>query len=127
MEGVLIAELDLIGKKDTGSTYFFNTDGMTTGMIGYRTANSVSGRHYHKGLSQTKNPETFLLITGTIKLRCINTQTNQDQTWTVAAPKKVQFSPLIWHEVEALTDISFIELNSLQEHIDDTFYDFKVE
>ena len=43
-------------------------------LIIFRKAGTVSGRHYHKGISPTKDPEIFVLLTGncTVNWRNIN-------------------------------------------------------
>jgi tellurite resistance-related uncharacterized protein len=42
-----------------------------------------------------------------------NLKTNENGTIDVAAPSRVIIPPHVWHEVEAVSDIVFLELNSL--------------
>lgn len=125
MTGVEITKLDLIGEKPEGATYTFDAQDLTKGLLGFRKANSVSGRHYHRGESPTKNPETFILISGDIVLNTINIDTEEQDSCEISGPVKVNFHPFIWHEVIAKTDISFLELNSIEEHASDTYYDYQ--
>ena len=60
---------------------------------------------------------------------CINTKSenvvfidpNEEKTIELIAPTRVKIPANIWHELTAITDIVFIELNSLSEGSEDTF------
>src|SRR5690606_892369 len=92
-------------------------------LIVFRKAGTISGRHYHKGLSMTKNPEILILCQGKIQLNWRNPNSRKLDTLLIDAPKKIEIAAFVWHEVIAITDCCFIELNSVSEHSADTFKD----
>jgi dTDP-4-dehydrorhamnose 3,5-epimerase-like enzyme len=107
---------------DRGSTYTFDNQRAGECIMAYRKAGSISGRHYHEGKSPQKNPEILILISGQFKLLAIHMQTYRQTEYVVEAPVEVIIQPFVWHEITALTDIYFIELNSIAQHAADTFY-----
>lgn len=92
-------------------------------LLVFSKSGSVRGRHYHKGLSATKNPEVLVLLTGCIQLNWKKVGHEQLSTIQVKAPAQLEIPPMTWHELIAETDCSFIEQNSIEEHAADTFYD----
>lgn len=92
-------------------------------LIVFSKAGAIRGRHYHKGLSITKNPEILILLSGSYTLNWREANTENIQTATVAAPAKIEIPAYTWHELVAITDCSFIELNALSEHAADVFYE----
>jgi len=121
MQGVKIEELEKIGENDSGKTLRLDLREIPQGLLAYRKAGSVSGNHYHKGISPGKNPEKLTLVSGIIQLHCKNLETSESAMFHLRAPVKIEIHAMVWHEVHALTDIVFIELNSLEEHTADTF------
>ena len=117
---VTINPIDIKAVDERGALHYFSTDRTGEFLLVYRNAGSVSGQHYHTGKSATKNPEDMLLVQGAINLRWRNLGTKQEGTIKVDAPARVLIPAGIWHEVTALTDIIFIELNSLVEGSEDT-------
>lgn len=93
-----------------------------TQLLLFRKAGSVSGRHYHKGLSATKNPEIFIVVSGTCTVNWRNLEEDSLHTARISGPSRLEIPPFTWHEVIAETDCTFLELNSIQEHVADTFY-----
>ena len=122
MKGVKIKELNLLGKNDSGSTFNLEPYQAKGYLLAYRNEGSVSGNHYHKGNSKGKNPERLLLISGSIQLYVQHVVTNKIEETTVNAPVMIEIEPNILHKVTALTAISFLEFNSLDEHKADTYY-----
>lgn len=118
-----VEKIELKGNDERGyvAEYFHNRSGQQ--LLVFSNAGSVRGRHYHKGLSETKNPEILILISGQIKIVCKKIGENEIKEQVVAAPARIEFQPFEWHELTAITACSFIEMNSLKEHIEDTFYD----
>lgn len=106
---------------ERGALHFFNTDRTGEFLLVYRKAGSISGQHYHKGHSANKNPEYMLLVQGEMILNWKNTNSNEMGSLEIKAPTKVLISAGIWHEVKALTDLIFIELNSLADGSEDTY------
>ena len=63
----------------------------------------------------------MLLVQGSIHMEWKNLLTGEKGDLTIEAPSKVIIEANVWHEVKALTDIIFIELNSLAEGSEDTY------
>lgn len=120
---ITITPLDKVGSDERGYTYEYFHERYGRHLICFRKAGSISGRHYHKGLSLTKDPEVLILASGNIQFnwRKAN-QSNTEQVF-VEAPAKIDIPAYTWHEIIAITDCTFIELNSLSEHEADTFRD----
>lgn len=121
MKGVEIKPLEVLGHNSFGSTLKIDLNGKREGILAYRKAGSISGRHYHKGHSEGKNPEKLALVSGVLKLVCRHLETKEEQTYHLKAPIMIEVGPMVWHEVTAFTDIVFVEMNSIEEHAADTF------
>lgn len=120
---ITITPLDKIGDDERGYTYEFFQERMGRHLVCFRKAGSISGRHYHKGLSLTKNPELLILAQGNITINWRQLPNKELQSIWVEGPARIEIPPYIWHELAAITDCTFIELNSLSEHQADTFTD----
>ena len=120
---ITISPLDKIGNDERGYTYEYFHERMGRQLVCFRKAGTISGRHYHKGLSLTKNPELILLAQGNVTINWRQTQHKELQSIWVEGPARIEIPPYIWHELVAMTDCTFIELNSLSEHQADTFTD----
>jgi dTDP-4-dehydrorhamnose 3,5-epimerase-like enzyme len=122
ISGIKVQDLRFIGESDRGSTYEFDCDRKGPFTVGFRKAGSVNGRHYHEGLSEQKNPEIFILLSGTMDVYAKNLLTGEEMRNAYHAPIQLEIHPNVWHEIVAVTDITFIELNSIAEHSKDTKY-----
>lgn len=122
MEGVEISAISLLGENENGKTYELSAIPAQGIMVAYRKQGSVSGNHYHKGDSMGKNPEKLLLISGQINLYVQNIESKEEENHTISSPALVQIHSGILHTVTALSDIAFVEFNSLEEHKSDTYY-----
>jgi len=118
---VSVSKIDVKAIDERGSLHYFSTDRTGEFLLVYRKAGTISGQHYHKGKSPGKNPEEMLLVQGSITMHWKNLETNESDTITIEAPSRVIIEANVWHEVKALTDIIFIELNSLVEGSEDTY------
>ena len=118
---VSVSTIDVKAIDERGALHYFNTDRTGEFLLVYRKAGTISGQHYHKGKSPGKNPEEMLLLQGSITMNWKNLETNVSDTITIEAPSRVIIEANVWHEVKALTDIIFIELNSLVEGSEDTY------
>jgi dTDP-4-dehydrorhamnose 3,5-epimerase-like enzyme len=116
-----ITTLDLVNKDERGYTYEYFHDRYGRHLTVFRKAGSISGRHYHKGNSLSKNPEIIILIQGNLQLNYREVNSTTLHTVTINEPSHIAILPYIWHELIALTDCAFIELNSLSEHASDTY------
>jgi len=118
---VSISTIDVKAIDQRGALHYFSTNRTGEFLLVYRKAGTISGQHYHKGKSPGKNPEEMLLVQGSITMNWKNLGTEEQGTITIEAPSKVIIEANVWHEVKALTDIIFIELNSLVEGSEDTY------
>lgn len=119
-----LKELKLASNDERGYTAEYDQQRTGTQIILFRKENTVSGRHYHKGLSATKNPEILMLLKGECTLNWfdINKEDKTPSTITLTGPIQIEVPAYTWHEVITITDCVFIEFNSIAEHIADTFY-----
>lgn len=126
MKNFKVEPLNKIGDNERGCTWLFDNERTGELMMGYRVKGSLSGKHYHEGRSPQKSPEIFLLVHGEMEVYAKNLKTGEEIRERYTAPCRMEIGPYVWHEVVALTDISFIEFNSLQQHIDDTRYEKEI-
>ena len=118
---VTISQIDIKAIDERGALHYFKTDRTGEFLLVFRKAGTVSGQHYHKGLSAGKNPEDMLLIQGSATLHWKDLTTNKEETVELVAPTRVLIQANIWHELIAITDIVFVELNSLVDGSEDTY------
>jgi dTDP-4-dehydrorhamnose 3,5-epimerase-like enzyme len=118
---VSVSIIDVKAIDERGALHYFSTNRTGEFLLVYRKAGTISGQHYHKGKSPGKNPEEMLLVQGSITMNWKNLGTEEQGTITIEAPSRVIIKANVWHEVKALTDIIFIELNSLVEGSEDTY------
>jgi len=123
MEGVIIKPLGLISENEKASTFRIDLNSQNEGILGFRKAGTVFGGHFHEGKSASKAPEKLTLIEGVLVMTCKNMQNQQEVVFHVKAPVSIEIYPFIWHKLHALTNVVFIEMNSLEEHIADTKYE----
>lgn len=124
MELVKITRLDLVSENDMAQTWEFTTRSPSKGRIlAFRKKGTVSGNHWHKGSCPAKDPEELLMVSGKIKLSLKPFQEKEIQEeHLLEAPILIHIPKNVYHRVEALTDISFLESNSIEEHASDTYY-----
>jgi dTDP-4-dehydrorhamnose 3,5-epimerase-like enzyme len=118
---VSVSKIDVKAMDERGALHYFNTNRTGEFLLVYRKAGTISGQHYHKGKSAGKNPEEMLLVQGAIQMEWKNLLTEEKGTLTIEAPSRVIIEANVWHEVKAMTDIIFLELNSLAEGSEDTY------
>jgi hypothetical protein len=118
---ISISPINVKAVDERGALHYFSTERTGEFLLVYRNAGSVSGKHYHKGNSVGKNPEDMLLVQGTAKLHWKDLNTNQEETLELVAPTRVLIQANVWHELTAITNIVFLELNSLAEGSEDTY------
>ena len=117
---VQVHPIDIKAVDERGVLHYFSTDRTGEFLFLYRNAGTISGQHYHKGISAGKNPEDMLLVQGKAKLHWKDLVTNEEKTIELIAPIRVKIPANIWHELTAITDIVYIELNSLSDGSEDT-------
>jgi len=118
---VSVSTIDVKAIDERGALHYFSTNRTGEFLLVYRKAGTISGQHYHKGNSAGKNPEEMLLVQGSLTMNWKNLNTEEKGSLTIEAPSRVIIEANVWHEVKALTDIIFIELNSLVEGSEDTY------
>ena len=118
---VSVSNIDVKAIDERGALHYFSTNRTGEFLLVYRNAGTISGQHYHKGKSPGKNPEQMLLVQGSIQMEWKNLLTGEKGDLTIEAPSRVIIEANVWHEVKALTDIIYIELNSLAEGSEDTY------
>ena len=118
---VVIVPLTKIGEDERGTTHIFETDRSGEFIFSFRKAGSLSGRHYHKGLSPNKNPEKIILVKGEGTLNWHNVSGNEKGSEKIIGPSQVNIYPGVWHELVADTDIVVFEMNALADGQGDTF------
>jgi hypothetical protein len=117
---VQVHPIDVKVVDERGALHYFNTDRTGEFLLLYRNAGTISGQHYHKGISAGKNPEDMLLVQGTANLYWKDLVTNEEKIIELIAPIRVKIPANIWHELTAITDIVYIEFNSLSDGSEDT-------
>ncbi len=118
---VTINPIDIKAVDERGALHYFSTDRTGEFLLVYRKAGTISGQHYHKGISTGKNPEDMLLVQGSANLHWKNLITDEEETVELIAPVRVLIQAQVWHELTAITDIVFVELNSLADGSEDTY------
>jgi len=116
-----ITKIDLKAVDERGALHYFSTDRSGEFLLVYRNKGSISGQHYHKGISANKNPEDMLLVQGSLLLQWKEIEGTENGEVEVIAPARVLIPAGIWHQTTAQTDIIFIELNSLADGSEDTY------
>lgn len=89
-------------------------------MLVKRNAGTISGNHYHEGLVSEKSPEIAFLVSGTLKLITKDLSKNLVEEFIIDTPSMIEIFPMTVHVFEAVTDIMFLECNSLETHKKDT-------
>ena len=116
-----ITKIDVKAVDERGALYYFSTDRSGEFLLVYRNKGSISGQHYHKGISANKNPEDMVLVQGSFLLQWKEIEGTENGEVEVVAPARILIPAGIWHQVTAQTDIVFIELNSLADGSEDTY------
>lgn len=111
-----------ISQDNRGTTSEIMLDRNGKALSIFRKKGTVFGNHYHSGEQKTKNPELFYLLHGELKFEYRLLVSSEWIEIHAVAPVKIDIYPNVIHRVTAITDAYMLELNSLQEHIDDTFY-----
>lgn len=117
MKHIQVEELDLIGRDERGSTFAIRNDRSGNYILCYRKAGTSSGRHYHSGKKPYKDPEILYLLSGTAEFRWYGLEEGPAamQSRRLTAPVRVIIPIHVWHELRAVTDCSFWEMNSLED------------
>ena len=120
---ITVTPIELLAEDERGTTYIFDSDRTGEFLIAYRKAGSVSGRHYHKGISANKNPEKLILMSGEVTINWFHVNGEGKGTLKAKAPSWIIIETNTWHEVIADTDFVMYELNSRADGNRDTYRD----
>lgn len=120
MKQVEINNYSHLGTDERGTTTEIELDRNGKVLSLFRKKDTVFGNHYHRGTQQTKNPEIFWVLHGELKFEYKHINESTWKETFVKSPSKIEIYPNVIHRLTALTDAYMLELNSLQEHIDDT-------
>ncbi len=119
---IKVTKIEEKGRNEKGITFEIeNLDRTGKYILAQRNKGSISGGHYHKGISPTKNPEIVFLLQGEGVLKYKSLESSDFLELKIEALSKIEIFPNTWHELHALSDILFLELNSLKEGDLDTF------
>lgn len=113
------------GQDERGITGEIDMMGRTGKFIlAYRAMATTSGNHYHKGLSDLKNPEVVFLLEGEVVIKhapVVDGKKGKVEELMVEAPARIEIPINTWHELHFEEDSCFFELNSFEEGDKDTF------
>lgn len=112
---ITVTPLQLLGQDDRGSNFSWLTDRTGDFLLCYRHAGSSSGQHYHTGASANKNPEVMYLLNGQAELHWCTLDDITMHTVITTAPARIEVPANIWHQLIAVTDCTFIELNTVED------------
>lgn len=113
---IKIKKFNVIGKDERGFTAEFVLSRKQDEFIYLiRKKNSLSGNTYHEGKAVATQPKMFILLSGNINLSYRKVGTTEKYTTLVEAPALIEISPYVTHKVEALTDITILECNSIKD------------
>ena len=112
---IKIEKLEKILEDNRGVSVVVPNERTGNFILAYRKANTSSGRHYHTGKSKYKDPEIIYLLSGKVEMRWYRLDDKIMHKETVEAPARIEVPINIWHELWALTDCSFWEMNSIED------------
>lgn len=127
LPGLEIFDLELIGEGEKGATHTFHNDRTGKFILGTRKAGTFNGNHFHTGKEANKNPEIFILLKGKVRFQTKDLNTGEMGEAVLEAPLRIHILPYCWHAVTAISEIVFLELNSINEHASDTLYEHNMK
>jgi len=118
MQGIEIIKLEGLKVDERGSIFEFENRETSKILLIKRKSGTVSGEHYHTGKNIKKDPEIIVLLDGQAKVTLINIKTKEKTEAVYQEPVMIKISPYIYHEVQALTDIVLLDMNSIKDDND---------
>ncbi|MBC9913300.1 hypothetical protein [Chitinophaga varians] len=110
---IKVTALSLAGEDDRGSNYLWDCTRNGELMLCYRHAGSSSGQHYHEGKQAYKDPEILIFCSGKALLHWCHKDGDRIETTEITAPAQVEIPANYWHQLIAVTDCCYLELNSM--------------
>ena len=112
---IKVTPLNLVGEDERGATYTYGFENRKNFVFITRKAGTVSGHTYHEGKSIGTNPKTFVILTGQLVFRYRHIDEQTQHAIRITEPSIIEVVPMVAHAVEAITDITILECNSLAE------------
>jgi len=103
-----IEELEKIKDTPEKITYKFANKGNEWALIDLKEG-AVAGEHYHKGMSDIKNPEMLVQISGKAEYLFKDLKSSKSEKVVVKSPNIIKINPNVYHEVKAMEDIILLE------------------
>jgi len=132
MDLVKIINFTKIGEDERGLTSSFKLCRRQDDFIFLtRKLGSISGNTYHEGIFAATNPKVFVLLTGKIRLSYRKIGGDDISEIIISNQNIIEISPNVTHQIEAITDISMLEANSIEDISNDrmrenVYYNAKV-
>lgn len=115
-EHVRIKKFNIIGEDERGLTAEFSLSRKQSDFVFLtRKEKSLSGNTYHEGKNSATSPKMFILLVGKIILSYRKTGTDEKYTEVIEAPAVIEISPYVTHKVDALSDFTLLECNSIKD------------
>lgn len=117
---VNITPIAPIGQDERGFTTEIELIRSGKALVVFRKQGVEFGNHYHTGKEPNKNPEILWHLNGSVKLEYRHIDSETWESAEVHQCSQIEIFANTIHKVTAFTDCVMLELNSLQEHINDT-------
>lgn len=108
---VKITKINPFNPDKRGLAYGFAARSSKYFIIVHRKRGTISAKHHHKGLSKSRNPETFCLVFGTMRIYTRNLKTKKEEEHIITENHLVEIPAMVYHELHAATDMIFIEFH----------------
>ena len=119
MKGVEIIELPVVKENEKGIAYETDNRNSSKFLLLKRKKGTISGGHHHTGKNPLKNPEIFIILDGEAKVVLKNIKTEEKFEGSFNKPVMFKIDPYIKHTIIAISDIIFLDMNSIKDD-DDT-------
>lgn len=120
-EDIKITPLHLIGEDNRGSTYTYSLVDRKDFVLISRKAGTVSGNTYHEGKAPTINPKLFVLLSGQAEFSYRRVGEKTHKTVLIDKPSTIEVFPMVVHAVKAVSDVVFLECNSIADIENDRY------
>lgn len=107
-----ITKVDPLRPDDRGLAYAFTARNSSYFIVLNRREGTISGKHHHMGKTQSKSPEILYMIKGKAKVVAEDLKSHAREEHEIEENDLIEIPSGIYHEVHALTDIIFLELNA---------------
>lgn len=114
MNGIKIEKIQPLANGDSRGETFELFKGFPGLQVTYykRKQGMKFACHFHTGEDPSKNPELFFLLQGKVKIVAENGKTQEKEEIIVEERNMITIEKGVYHEFEALSDVSFLEYRS---------------